>query len=248
MNQYDTLYTFRILHPYFDDETCSVIRLQPERETLRTFANYRCLFKQTAVNEWHIIGEIPATAHDWPHCQQSLHFTATIHDPDFLWYTSSLLPYGIQGENIRCQPGKDSLKTFQIQLHPDAVPLPALECPRCYSLSYRETQPYWEYLLIPRHKTEEELSLLLTEAAGKIVFDDPVATTWNGARAYLTRSVAPVPLRARYPFQLQLYEKKRFGPGGGDRMRRMLCKQVALPTPGRFIPRASDTIQHILYF
>lgn len=248
MNQYYILYIVRILHPYFDEGKCSVVRLRPERETLRIFANYRCLLKQTAANEWHIVGEMPAQTEDWPHSRQGLEFTALIDDPDFLWYTSSLLPSGIQGDNIRCQPRKDSLKTFQLCIYPDETPVSAAGYPRTYVLSYEETNPYWEYLLIPRNRPGEELTLSLTDTAEKITFDDPVPTTWNGTRAYLTRSTAPIPLRARYPFHLQLYEKKRFGPGGNDVMRRILCKRVAPPTPGQFIPRTPDTVQHILYF
>lgn len=248
MNQYDTLYKLRILHPYFDDGKCPVIHIRPEKETLCLIANYRYIFKQTAANEWHIIGETPVAAGDWLHNNHAIYLTATINDPDFLWYSNSLLPSDIQGENICCLPGKDSLKTFEIRLDAETLPPSTPDHARIYTLSYHERSLYWEYILIPRNRPDEELTLFLTEATGKITFDEPVPTQWNNTRAYQTRSTSPVPLRARYPFQLQLYEKKRFGSGGSDLMRRMLCKRVAPPTPGQFLPRTPETIQHILYF
>lgn len=248
MNQYDTLYKYCIIHPYFDDGKCTVIRMQPTAETLRVLANYRCAFRQMANNEWHIIGEIPATPGDWLHARHAICLTATIEDSDFLWYTTSLLPTDIQGENLCCQPRKDNLKTFEIQLNPEEASTLTPDRPKEYTLSYRVHSLYWEYLLIPRNSQSEEQSLLLSDATGQISFDDPVPTHWGGSSAYKIRSTAPVPLRAHYPFQLQLYEKKGFGPGGSDIVRRLLCKRIDLPVPGQFIPGNLNTIQQISYF
>lgn len=256
MNQYDTLYKFCIFHPYFEYGKCPVLHVQPEKGTLRILANHQCIFKQIAPNEWHILGEKPGASDDWPHTRYALHFTATIHDPDFFWYTPSPVPTDIQGENICCHPGKDSLKTFDIQLNPpqtppattpETFPEPALHA-RTYILKYPETSRFWEYLLIPRTRQDEKLSLLLSDATGQIGFTDPIPTHWNELQAYRTRSTAAIPLRARYPYQLQLYEKKNIAPGGADSIRRLLHKQVSPPPPGRFIGGTTDTIQYILYF
>lgn len=248
MNQYDTLYKFCIFHPYFDDEKCPVLHVQPEKGTFRILANHRCIFKQIAPNEWYILGEKPAVADDWPHTHYALHFTATINDPGFFWYTPSPIPTDIQGENICCHPGKDSLKTFDIQLDPPATPGQPTDLPRIYLLKYPQTSRPWEYLLIPRTRQNEKLTLLLADATGQITFTDPVPIRWNGIQAYKARSTTAIPLRARYPYKLQLYEKKNFAPGGGDGIRRLLHKQVPSPSPGRFAGDTTDTIQHILYF
>lgn len=248
MNQYDTLYKYCIIHPYFDDGKCTAIRVHPEAETLRALANYRCIFRQMADNEWHIIGEIPATPGDWLHACHPIRLTATIQDPHFLWYTTSLLPTGIRGESLCCHSGKDSLKTFEIRLNPGEVATLTADHPKEYALSYHVPSLYWEYLLIPRNGQSEERSLLLSDATGEISFDAPVPTLWNGSKAYKTRSTSPIPLRAHYPFQLQLYEKKGFGPAGSDIVRRLLSKRVHFPMPGQFVPSALHSIQQILYF
>lgn len=253
MNQYDTLYKFCIFHPYFDEGKCPVVRMQPKKGTLRILANHQCIFKQIAPNEWHIIGEMPALTDDWPHTRHALHFTAIIDDPDFFWYTPSPIPTDIQGENICCRRGKDSLKTFEIQLDPPtATPsdTPSATSPlaRTYVLKYPETSRSWEYLLIPRTRQDEKLTLLLADTTGQIAFTDPVPIRWNEVQAYQARSTVTIPLRSRYPYQLQLYEKKNFTSGGGDGIRRILHKQVPAPRPGRFTGDTIDTIQHILYF
>lgn len=242
MDYFDDILKFSIQHDYFSNKKCPVINVCPDPATQRLLINYRWLFKKTDKNEWTLIG-------DASHALSGLSGTATmeitldatVNDPQFLYYTHTLLPDLHTGSDLQYKES-NSHRTFQIKLSftvskPDKAP----NSPTEVCIQYKPLLRYWEYILLSRTQEENIRELYLSDMEGLFTFAPAEPIEWNGQAGYRIRTTTPVELKEHYLSEIQLFENKKLG-------KKLLRKNISPPTPGRFIIFQQDTIQELIYF
>lgn len=98
----------------------------------------------------------------------------------------------------------------------------------------------WEYLLLAR-KWVEGQQLELAEASGRLQFSKPELVEVNGNKCWRTVTAEPVLFHETYDYQLRLTEQRPLG-------KRMLCKRVVFPEPGRYTDAPAGCVRQVVYY
>lgn len=247
MNSFEILFKLTVSHSFYPEGNYPEIRIQPDANTARLLHNQGYLFIRLSANGWGILGERGSghTIHTQP---PVLCFQLTITDANFLYYTAPALPAVTSETAIRCNCSPTSYSQQEIICDELISDLGKTDAPIVCSLAYTAARRYWEYLLIPRAGTIENRLIYLSDTENIFRFGAPEPVEWNGTQVYRIRTEHPVDLHSTYPTTIQLYEKKSFGAQSRETVKKLLCKNVAPPSPAQLTDGMKDTIQHLLYF
>ncbi len=226
MNSYDILFSFRLLHDYYEGSLCREVSLLPSSDTARLLKRRGLILRQMGSHEWAVVngdskeGVIPLSEDD------SLEFLLLRESPLFQLFTdySGFSP----GKSRRFVPqssqGRIEMGSAVLSEEADDLPRVFLRVeialgkwlnespkgtPPWLELHFSSKSFYWEYYMVPRKEVTgslPELNLSLEDQEKGIEFEKVSPAEFNGRQVYVFRSKSRIPMRESYLYRLSFKE------------------------------------------
>lgn len=247
MGNYQTLYSLRVRHDYFEGRSCNAIGccLSPQGAVL---ARQRgLLFRQTAADEWSVFYDCNGA--EFNRDDEILMLELYLADPNFTLYTewqdfcpSDSYELELPGTETGMNAANAILPSDKrrkigsgfcsVSLHLANAMQPTSDGkkPGRAMLHFRSRRVKWEYIFFRRNGNSiPEAELKLEDVNKQIVFPDLQPTTAYGRKGMVTTTEETIPMRAAYGSRLRLVRQESGKP------KRILLASIEPPTPGRFV-------------
>lgn len=258
MGKYDVLYRLKLEHEYYSDKICRGIDVRVEPSTVKLLQCRGIIFKQTAVNEWCLLGDcsmgIPYAKTD------KFLFNLYLTDPSFLNYTKwtdfhpnnlyflSLPTSHSEFINaLRKEEGKKKINSgfciANLQFNCNSFNDQADTSENI--LSFQTNEVTWEYEFVNRNlMLGSHYKFKLTEENAKVEF-----SAIDEESSYLIRfkSKNPIKMAESYDYHISLRDEKTNAK---------LLEEIPFPVPGQFMDfnentageAGVETIRQVCYF
>lgn len=229
MDRYRTLVTINLEHEYYRDGICRAFGLRLSASSTQRVKAQRMLFRQSAINEWMIIGD-----GEWS--IEGLELELIVQDNRFAYFTALPMDNSIVVYNNLEQSSGDMLCSFE---------LPPVVVDGRITLHFRSRELYWEYLFIARSGHQEGFdSMRLEEMERLIAFSDIelcMVERFPIEMVLRTVSLKPIKIMDHSSYRLRLIQKR-----GSSEI--ILIESVAHPQIGMFLSDSSNFIRQICYY
>ena len=197
-------------------------------------------FIHTEANRYSIVGDKEELLDHLSTTPEGLNFEFRVHltDPNFLYYTRSLLPDEQNDPDIQ----------IRIIIHVTKELFKA-GCPIEKNIHYQTKEAYWDFILIPRNPDYIPTEIFMEDNGSEgICFKNPEQIRFMNKDAIRISTVNPIKIKEWAYYQresnITIYEKREYA-------NRVLLQHVPIPEPGRFslkeLQSNENSILHIMY-
>lgn len=260
MDNFRALYRLKIEHDYFGQNMCRSMRISIDRAGLDLMKRRGILFKQTATNEWSIIGKQSNAGTNIT--SEVLTLQMNISDPAFVLYTdwddfhpTSLYRLSLPATTtdavaaIRKTDEKRRINSgfciIDLQFTENMFRSMCEGNLITDTLTFYSKEVQWEYLFIPRNEEENVgKKLILKEFDDKICFSASEEVEIYEKKAWRFLSEEKIKIQEYYNFCISLQEiiPNRL------QTQKKLIKNIPHPVSGNFVNEQPHVLRHICYF
>ena len=207
-------------------------------------------FIHTEANRYSIVGDKEELLDHLSTTPEGLNFEFRVHltDPNFLYYTRSLLPDEQNDPDIQIRIIDNRLNLMSVIIHVTKELFKA-GCPIEKNIHYQTKEAYWDFILIPRNPDYIPTEIFIDDNVSEgICFKNPEQIRFMNKDAIRISTVNPIKIKEWAYYQresnITIYEKREYA-------NRVLLQHVPIPEPGRFslkeIQSNENSILHIMY-
>ena len=207
-------------------------------------------FIHTEANRYSIVGDKEELLDHLSTTPEGLNFEFRVHlaDPNFLYYTRSLLPDEQNDPDIQIRIIDNRLNLMNVIIHVTKELFKA-GCPIEKNIHYQTKEAYWDFILIPRNPDYIPTEIFMEDNGSEgICFKNPEQIRFMNKDAIRISTVNPIKIKEWAYYQresnITIYEKREYA-------NRVLLQYVPIPEPGRFslkeLQSNENSILHIMY-
>lgn len=207
-------------------------------------------FIHTEANRYSIVGDKEELLDHLSTTPEGLNFEFRVHltDPNFLYYTRSLLPDEQNDPDIQIRIIDNRLNLMSVIIHVTKELFKA-RCPIEKNILYQTKEAYWDFILIPRNPDYIPTEIFMEDNGSEgICFKNPEQIRFMNKDAIRISTVNPIMIKEWAYYQresnITIYEKREYA-------NRVLLQHVPIPEPGRFslkeLQSNENSILHIMY-
>jgi hypothetical protein len=207
-------------------------------------------FIHTEANRYSIVGDKEELLDHLSTTPEGLNFEFRVHltDPNFLYYTRSLLPDEQNDPDIQIRIIDNRLNLMSVIIHVTKELFKA-RCPIEKNIHYQTKEAYWDFILIPRNPDYIPTEIFMEDNGSEgICFKNPEQIRFMNKDAIRISTVNPIKIKEWAYYQresnITIYEKREYA-------NRVLLQHVPIPEPGRFslkeLQSNENSILHIMY-
>lgn len=207
-------------------------------------------FIPTEANRYSIVGDKEMLLDHLSTTPEGLNFEFRVHltDPNFLYYTRSLLPDEQNDPDIQIRIIDNRLNLMSVTIHVTKELFKA-GCPIEKNIHYQTKEAYWDFILIPRNPDYIPTEIFMEDNGSEgICFKNPEQIRFMNKDAIRISTVNPIKIKEWAYYQresnITIYEKREYA-------NRVLLQHVPIPEPGRFslkeLQSNENSILHIMY-
>lgn len=179
---------------------------------------------------------------------EGLNFEFRVHlaDPNFLYYTRSLLPDEQNDPDIQIIDNRINMMNVIIHVTKELF---KAGCPIEKNIHYQTKEAYWDFILIPRNPDYIPTEIFMEDNGPEnISFKNPEQIRFMNKDIFRISTEYPIKIKEESYYQrrsdITIYEKREYA-------KRMLLRHVPVPSLGRFLIKelqsTENSIIQILY-
>ena len=207
-------------------------------------------FIHTEANRYSIVGDKEELLDHLSTTPEGLNFEFRAHlaDPNFLYYTRSLLPDEQNDPDIQIRIIDNRLNLMNVIIHVTKELFKA-GCPIEKNIHYQTKEAYWDFILIPRNPDYIPTEIFMEDNGPEnISFKNPEQIRFMNKDIFRISTEYPIKIKEESYYQrrsdITIYEKREYA-------KRMLLRHVPVPSLGRFLIKelqsTENSIIQILY-
>ena len=207
-------------------------------------------FIHTEANRYSIVGDKEELLDHLSTTPEGLNFEFRVHlaDPNFLYYTRSLLPDEQNDPDIQIRIIDNRLNLMNVIIHVTKELFKA-GCPIEKNIHYQTKEAYWDFILIPRNPDYIPTEIFMEDNGPEnISFKNPEQIRFMNKDIFRISTEYPIKIKEESYYQrrsdITIYEKREYA-------KRMLLRHVPVPSLGRFLIKelqsTENSIIQILY-
>jgi hypothetical protein len=207
-------------------------------------------FIHTEANRYSIVGDKEELLDHLSTTPEGLNFEFRAHlaDPNFLYYTRSLLPDEQNDPDIQIRIIDNRLNLMSVIIHVTKELFKA-GCPIEKNIHYQTKEAYWDFILIPRNPDYIPTEIFMEDNGPEnISFKNPEQIRFMNKDIFRISTEYPIKIKEESYYQrrsdITIYEKREYA-------KRMLLRHVPVPSLGRFLIKelqsTENSIIQILY-
>ena len=205
-------------------------------------------FIPTEANRYSIVGDKEMLLDHLSTTPEGLNFEFRVHlaDPNFLYYTRSLLPDEQNDPDIQIIDNRINMMNVIIHVTKELF---KAGCPIEKNIHYQTKEAYWDFILIPRNPDYIPTEIFMKDNGPEnISFKNPEQIRFMDKDVFRISTEYPIKIKEESYYQrrsdITIYEKREYA-------KRMLLRHVPVPSLGRFLIKelqsTENSIIQILY-